>query len=237
MDRTTPAARILVVEDDRKTADLLALYLRHAGHAVFVEHEGDRARQRLKVESFDLLVLDVMLPGTSGLELCRHVRASASTPVVLLTARTSEDQRIEGLELGADDYVCKPFSPRELVARVGAVLRRVPPGADDVLRCGALVLDRSARAATLDRRDVPLTRSEFAILEALMERPGRVRRRAELLARIADGEDLPLDRTVDVHIRNLRRKLEPEASSPRYVETVIGVGYRIAAPRAAAGSA
>jgi DNA-binding response OmpR family regulator len=236
MDRPPPAARILVVEDDHKTADLIALYLRHAGHAVFVEHAGDRARRRLEQEGFDLLVLDVMLPGTSGLELCRHVRATAGTPVVLLTARTSEDQRVEGLELGADDYVCKPFSPRELVARVGAVLRRVPPGGDDVLRCGALALDRAARTATLDGRDVPLTRSEFAILEALMERPGRVRRRAELLARIADGDDLPLERTVDVHIRNLRRKLEPEASAPRYVETVVGVGYRIALPGAVGGA-
>ena len=236
MDRSTPAARILVVEDDRKTADLVALYLRHAGHVVCVEHDGDRARRRLAHEGFDLLVLDVMLPGASGLELCRHVRATAATPVVLLTARTSEEQRIEGLELGADDYVCKPFSPRELVARVGAVLRRAPPGGDDVLRCGALALDRAARTATLDGRDVPLTRSEFAILEALMERPGRVRRRAELLARMADGSDLPLDRTVDAHIRNLRRKLEPEAAAPRYVETVVGVGYRLAVPPAAGGA-
>jgi DNA-binding response OmpR family regulator len=202
---------------------------------VFVEHAGDQARRRLEQESFDLLVLDVMLPGTSGLELCRQVRATAATPVVLLTARTAEDQRIEGLELGADDYVCKPFSPRELVARVGAVLRRVPPGGDDVLRCGGLALDRATCTAAVDGRDVPLTRSEFLILEALMERPGRVRRRTELLARIADGDDLPLDRTVDVHIRNLRRKLEPGASAPRYVETVIGVGYRLVPPRQEGG--
>jgi DNA-binding response OmpR family regulator len=236
MARSTPTARILVVEDDRKTADLIALYLRHAGHAVFVEHDGSQARRRIEQESFDLLDLDVMLPGTSGLELCVHAREATGAAVILLTARTSEEQRIDGLELGADDYVCKPFNPRELVARVNAVLRRAPPGGDDILRCGALALDRGAHNATLDGRNISLTRSEFAILEALMERPGRVRRRAELLARIAEGPDQPLDRTVDVHIRNLRRKLEPDPSAPRRLETVIGVGYRIALPAADGGS-
>ena len=229
MDRIAPAARILVVEDDRTTADLIVLYLRHAGHRVYVEHAGDRAMRRLDQEVFDLLVLDVMLPGASGLDLCRRVRATAGTPVVLLTARTAEDQRIEGLELGADDYVCKPFSPRELVARVGAVLRRVPPGGD-TLRWGSLTLDREARTLTTEGRSLPLTRSEFAILEALMERPGRVKRRAELLERIADGDDAPLDRTIDVHVRNLRRKLESDAAAGRPIETVIGVGYRLAPP-------
>jgi DNA-binding response OmpR family regulator len=233
MHPSPTAARILVVEDDHKTADLIALYLRHAGHNVFVEHAGDRARHRLAQEMFDVLVLDVMLPGASGLELCREVRAAGTTPVVLLTARTSEEQRIEGFELGADDYVCKPFSPRELVARVGAVLRRVPPGANGTLRCGALAIDRQARRVTVDGRDVPLTRSEFAILESLMERPGRVRRRDELLSRITDGNDPPLDRTIDVHIRNLRRKLDPDGPAVRFVETVVGVGYRIALPRSA----
>ena len=232
MERTTPTARVLVVEDDRKTADLVALYLRHAGHLVFVEHDGACALRRLEGESFDLLVLDVMLPGASGLELCRRVRETAGTPVMLLTARTSDDQRIEGLELGADDYICKPFSPRELVARVNAVLRRVPPGGDDILRCGALTLDRGAHSATFEGRGIPLTRSEFAILEALMERPGRVRRRAELLERLSRGEEQPLDRTIDVHVRNLRRKLEQHPSAPRCVETVIGVGYRITLPDA-----
>ena len=232
MDRSLTAARILVVEDDRKAADILLLYLRHAGYTVAVEHTGDAARRRLGQDKFDLLVLDVMLPGVSGLELCREVRAGSGTPVVLLTARTSEDQRISGLELGADDYVCKPFSPRELVARVAAVLRRVPPGGGRVLRYGPLALEPATHTLTVDGHEVALTRSEFAILEALMERPGRVRRRDELLDRIADGNEPPLDRTVDVHIRNLRRKLEAE-SPTRLVETVIGVGYRMAALRPA----
>ena len=230
-DQATPA-RVLVVEDDRTTAELVALYLRHAGHLVVVEHAGDRALRRLDAEPFDLLVLDVMLPGASGLELCRHVRARRATPIVLLTARTAEDDRVAGLELGADDYVCKPFSPRELVARVHAVLRRAPPGGDDVLRWGALALDRLARTAAVDGREVALTPSEFAVLEALLERPGRVRRRAELLGRLADGGDVPLDRIIDVHVRNLRRKLDPDGEPSRFIETVIGAGYRLARPAA-----
>jgi len=171
-----------------------------------------------------------MLPGVSGLELCRRVRAERGTPVVLLTARTTEDDRIAGFELGADDYVCKPFSPRELAARVNAVLRRVPPGAEDVLRCGDVALDRARRAVRVAGRPVELTPSEFALLEALLERPGRVRTRAELLGRLPGGAANTLDRTVDVHVRNLRRKIEPAPEEPRYVETIFGVGYRLAVP-------
>jgi DNA-binding response OmpR family regulator len=223
-------ARILVVEDDRKTADLVALYLRHDGHRVHVEHDGARALARLDEASFDLLVLDVMLPGVSGLELCKRVRAERGTPVVLLTARTTEDDRVTGFELGADDYVCKPFSPRELAARVNALLRRVPPGGADVLRCSDVALDRARHAVDVAGRAVELTPSEFAILEALLERPGRVRTRAELLGRLPGGAANTLDRTVDVHVRNLRRKIEPEPDDPRYVQTIFGVGYRFAVP-------
>ena len=223
------SARILVVEDDRKTADLVALYLRHDGHRVEVEHAGGRALERLAGHAYDLLVLDVMLPGVSGLELCRRARAERPVPVIFLTARTLEEERVEGLELGADDYVCKPFSPRELVARVNAVLRRAPPGGEDVLRAGGVVLDRARRAVRVAGREVDLTPTELSLLEALLERPGHVRTRAQLLARLPGGAAGEVfDRTVDAHVRNLRRKMEPAPDAPRYIETVFGAGYRFA---------
>jgi DNA-binding response OmpR family regulator len=224
-----PPARILVVEDDRTTADLVALYLRHAGHRVRVEHTGDGALVRLGEETFDLLVLDVMLPGADGLEICRAVRAEGATPIILLTARTREDDRVQGLELGADDYVTKPFSPRELVARAHAVLRRAPPGGSEPFRCGELEVDVAAHLVRRGGETVALTPTEFGLLAALVRRPGHVLTRRQLLDALP-GERLDtLDRAVDVHVRNLRRKLERDPSRPRWVLTVPGVGYRFAA--------
>lgn len=220
------AARILVVEDDRKTADLVALYLRHAGHDVRVEHAGDTAQRVLAAEVFDLLILDVMLPGVDGLTLCREARQRTGTAVILLTARTQEEDRVAGLELGADDYVPKPFSPRELTARVQAVLRRVPPASADVLARGRLRIDLARRDATVDGRTVSLTASEFAVLLALARRPGQVLSREQLLAHLPGDTTDTLDRTVDVHVRNLRRKIEPDATAPTFVQTVVGAGYR-----------
>lgn len=227
-------ARILVVEDDRKTAELVALYLRHAGHDVRVQHTGDAAQRLLTTDVFDLLILDVMLPGVDGLTLCREARQRSGTAVILLTARTQEDDRIAGLELGADDYVPKPFSPRELVARVQAVLRRVPPGAGDVLVRGRLRIDIASRALTVDGRAVSLTASEFAMLLTLARRPGHVLSREQLLAHLPGDTSDTLDRTVDVHVRNLRRKIEPDPTAPTFVQTVVGVGYRFAADSPAA---
>jgi DNA-binding response OmpR family regulator len=218
------SARVLVVEDDRTTADLVALYLRHAGHTVHVELAGDRALARLERETFDLVVLDVMLPGVDGLTLCRTVRETSATPVILLTARTREEERIAGLDLGADDYVAKPFSPRELVARVNAVLRRVPPGESGVFVRGAVRIDPARRLVSVDGRAVDLTASEFAILLALGERPGYVLSRARLLDRLPGDSSATLDRTVDVHVHNIRRKIESESCA---IETVVGVGYRL----------
>ena len=217
---------MLVVEDDRKTAELVALYLRHAGHAVVVEHAGDRALARLAREAFDLLVLDVMLPGVDGLTLCRQARSREGTAVILVTARTGEDDRIAGLDLGADDYVTKPFSPRELVARAHAVLRRVPPTADGVIVRGALRIDLGQRRVTLDGKTIELTQSELALLRALAERPGRVLSRARLVEHLPGESDDTLDRTVDVHIRNLRRKIERDPGAPAWIRTVVGAGYR-----------
>lgn len=220
------AARILVVEDDRKTAELVALYLRHAGYDVRVEHAGDAAQRLLAAEVFDLLILDVMLPGVDGLTLAREARQRADTAVILLTARTQEEDRVAGLELGADDYVPKPFSPRELTARVQAVLRRVPPSSAEVLVRGRLRIDLASRDVTVDGRALNLTASEFALLLALARRPGHVLSRDQLLAHLPGDTTDTLDRTVDVHVRNLRRKLEPESATPTFVQTVVGAGYR-----------
>ena len=223
-------ARVLVVEDDRKTAELVSLYLRHAGHTVSVEHTGDRALSRIAQEPFDLLVLDVMLPGADGLALCRKAREREGTAVVLLTARAREEDRVLGLELGADDYVTKPFSPKELVARVQAVLRRVPPQDGDALVRGAMRIDCALRQVTLDGRVVDLTPSELAVLYALALHPGRIVTRGRLLLRLPRDSAETLDRTVDVHIRNLRRKIERDPASPEWIQTVVGAGYRFAPP-------
>lgn len=223
-----PSARILVVEDDRKTADLVALYLRNDGHRVHVEGAGGRALARIESEPFDLLVLDVMVPEVDGLELCRRARARGPTPIILLTARTREEERVEGLDIGADDYVPKPFSPRELAARVRALLRRSPPGDEDVLVRGEIAIDLARRTVRVRGRGVELTPTEFELLAALARRPGHVWSRDRLLELLPGGPFETLDRTVDVHVRNLRRKIEPDPARPVIVETVFGAGYRFA---------
>jgi DNA-binding response OmpR family regulator len=225
------SAKVLVVEDDRKTADLVALYLRHAGHKATVATSGARGLELATDGGFDLLILDVMLPGASGLEICEAVRRKAATPIILLTARTLEDQKIEGLDLGADDYVTKPFSPRELVARVHALLRRAPPGAGEVLRAGDIVVSLETLDAEIGGHRVDLTPSEFAILAALVQRPGRVLSRSQLLDRLPTRGEIALDRTIDVHIRNLRKKLSVSPGGPEHIETVFGTGYRLKAAR------
>ena len=225
MNHAAPA-RILVVEDDRKTADLVALYLRHAGHRPEIATSGSSGLEKAERGGFDLFILDVMLPGASGLEICRRVRESARTPIIVLTARTLEDERIEGLEIGADDYVTKPFSPRELVARVNALLRRAPPGAGQILATGDLRVSLETHRVRLGDTEIGVTRSEFEILVALLERPGRVLTRSQLLHRLPNRGEIPLDRTIDVHIRNLRKKLSVARDGPNHIETVVGTGYR-----------
>jgi DNA-binding response OmpR family regulator len=226
-DLPSRRASILVVEDDATTADLVALYLGHAGHRVATERSGRRAIERLQTESWDLLVLDIMLPGASGLEIAEHVRTTASTPIVFLTARTIEEDRLRGFAVGADDYVTKPFSPRELVARVDAVLRRVPPVDTPPIRYADLVLDHARRDVTVADQPVDLTPSEYAVLSTLLARPGIVFSRAELLDRLPHDGAQALDRTVDVHVSNIRKKLAGGALGTTYVETVFGVGYRM----------
>lgn len=221
---------VLVVEDDAVVAETLTLYLQRAGFDVVVARDGATALRLARERAVALVVLDLMIPAVSGQEVCRRLRGESAVPILMLTARASEDDRVAGLELGADDYVSKPFSPREIVARVQALLRRaaVPASAPPPpVRIGHLEVDLFARQARLAGRSVALTPTEFRLLEALARRPGRPLTRDELVAR-AFGPDFDgLDRTVDVHITNLRRKIEP-GPEPRYVLTVHGVGYRLA---------
>ncbi len=224
------ASRILVVEDDRKVAGLIRLYLEHAGYAVEDVADGRSGLERALATAPALVVLDVMLPELDGFAVCRRLREVSDVPVLLVTARSAEEDRLEGLDLGADDYIVKPFSPRELVARVRAVLRRRPVGVGEedgppLARAG-IVLDPRKRETRVRGALVALTVREFALLHALMRAPGRAFTRDELVDR-ALGEDFDgLARTIDVHVRNLRRKIERDPARPALIKTVAGVGYR-----------
>ncbi len=225
-------ARILVVEDDGKTLASVRLYLEHAGYLVDVASDGRAALARARACPPDLVVLDRMLPLLDGLAVFRALRAESPVPVILLTARTTEEDRLLGLDLGADDYVSKPFSPRELVARVRAVLRRtLPPEEESSLTAEALVVHPLRHEVTRGGVPLRLTPREFALLVALLRTPGRVFTREELRDRAFGRDSDALARTVDAHVMNLRRKLESDPAAPRYIETVFGVGYRFMARR------
>ncbi|SHM57320.1 DNA-binding response regulator, OmpR family, contains REC and winged-helix (wHTH) domain [Actinacidiphila paucisporea] len=222
-----PRRRILVVDDDPTVAEVVAGYLDRAGFAVDRAADGPTAVARAAAARPDLVVLDLMLPGMDGLEVCRVIREDGPLPVVMLTARGDEDDRILGLEVGADDYVTKPFSPRELVLRVESVLRRAgaapPPG--PWLRSGTLALDPAARRALRDGEELPLTIREFDLLAFFLRHPGRVLGREELMRRVWGWEFGDLS-TVTVHVRRLREKIEDDPARPRLISTVWGVGYR-----------
>ena len=221
--------RIVVIEDDAVVAETLTLYLERAGFSVTAAADGVSGLALALGPEVSLVILDLMLPGLDGREVCRQIRLSSAVPVLMLTARASEDDRVAGLEIGADDYVAKPFSPREVVARVQALIRRTgsQPTAPPPIVIGDLQLDLWARRARLKNRVLTLTPTEFKLLEVLGRSPGRVFTREELLARaFGPGYD-GLDRTVDVHITNLRRKLEP-GRQPKYILTEHGIGYRLA---------
>jgi DNA-binding response OmpR family regulator len=224
-------ARILVAEDDPKQADVIRRYLEHEGHAVIVVGDGRLAVDEARRRRPDLLVLDVMMPGLDGLDVCRVLRFETDIPVVFVTARTTEDDVLLGLDLGADDYLTKPFSPRELVARVRAVLRRTGAATtDEVTHHGDLELDRRRARVSIAGTVVELTPKEYALLVALADDPGRALSRRQLIdAAFGFDADL-LERTVDVHIANLRRKIEIDPGHPRYVLTVKGIGYAFAEP-------
>ena len=221
---TAPKGLVLVVEDERPIADLERMYLSREGFGVHVEHDGEAglaAAKRLKPVA---IVLDVGLPGIDGTEICRRLRAAEDwTPILFVTARDEEVERVLGLELGADDYLVKPFSPRELVARVKAVLRRGQTGGGQVLQAGAVTLDPDRRHATIDGRSIDLTATEFDLLAHLMRSPGRVYTRDQLLSAVWGYEAAAGTRTVDVHVSQLRTKLGD--ASP--IRTVRGVGYSV----------
>jgi DNA-binding response OmpR family regulator len=229
------SARILVAEDDPKQATLIRIYLEREGHAVQVVADGCSALDRYRSRRPDLVVLDVMMPVVDGLDVCRILRAESDVPVLLLTARAAEDDVLLGLDVGADDYMTKPYSPRELVARVRALLRRagvVGTGMQAVLRVGDLEIDPGRFEVRVAGRTVTLTAKEFGILEVLAGEPGRVFTRAQIIDRAFGFDQLVLERTVDAHVMNLRRKIEPDAGEPRYVQTVFGRGYRVAVRQA-----
>jgi len=221
----TRARRILIVEDEPKTAASIEVYLRHGGFRTEIARSGLDGLARARDGKPDLIVLDVMLPELGGLEVCKIVRRESAVPIILLTARSTEDDKLLGLELGADDYVTKPFSPRELVARVRVVLRRFEPP-EDKLVSGDLALDPVARELTVRGEPVALTATEFRLVEVLMRSPGRVFSRDELTRRaLGDGHDA-LDRTIDVHIKNVRKKIEVDRANPTRIVTVFGLGYK-----------
>lgn len=224
---------VLLVEDDRATAHLIDLYLRREGYSVTVRHDGSSAVQLALRELPDLAILDVMLPGLDGLDLCRRVREAANVPVIFVTARTTEADRLRGFDLGADDYVTKPFSPGELMARVKAVLRRYhavenPPGAVEV-SIGRITINTRTRRVSVSGQEVRITPVQYRLLCALAHEPGRVFSRDLLVELVLGPHYEGLDRTIDAHVKNLRRIVEPSPANPVYIETVHGVGYRMRA--------
>jgi DNA-binding response OmpR family regulator len=217
--------RVLIVDDDPRVCETLDRYLSHAGYATASALDGPRALEAVQTFAPDLVVLDVMLPEIDGLTICRSLRATSNVPIILLTARSTERDKLTGLSLGADDYLTKPFSPRELVARVEAVLRRAPHDErTQRIVAGEMTIDPARCEVTIAGEQVALTATEFRLLLSMARAPGRVFRRDEL-ARMAIGDDFEgLDRTIDAHIKNLRRKLGPEP-----IVTVFGIGYKFVA--------
>ncbi len=223
---------VLVVEDEPRIASLVRDYLEHAGFAVLTAGDGAGGLVLARARRPDAIVLDLGLPKVDGLDVIRSLRRDSTVPIVILTARGDESDRIAGLELGADDYVVKPFSPRELVARVRAVLRRaeMPPLSDERIQAGDLELEMARRRVTVAGRLVDLTPTEFELLATLAREPGRVWTRSQLLDAVRGFSIETYERAIDGHIRNLRRKLEPDPGSPSHVRTVHGVGYALTEP-------
>jgi DNA-binding response OmpR family regulator len=242
-DTRTP--RIVAIEDDAVVAETLTLYLEHAGYSVVTTADGREGLALARQPGVALVILDLMIPGLSGQQVCRALRETSRVPILMLTARTSEDDRVAGLEMGADDYVPKPFSPREIVARVQALLRRAgepdvgsagagvgaeAAAASGVLRAGSIEIDRWSRQVRVGDQPVTLTPTELRLLEALARHPGRTFTRDELVARAFGPDYDGLDRTIDTHITNLRRKLaQPGSTAPTPIVTVHGIGYKLAA--------
>ncbi|MGZ5150004.1 MAG: response regulator [Burkholderiales bacterium] len=218
------ADRILVVEDEEKLAALLRDYLVQEGFEASVLHRGDQVEEWVRTHETDLVLLDLMLPGKSGLEVCKALRAGTGVSIIIVTARVDEIDRLLGLELGADDYICKPFSPREVVARVKAVLRRVKRG--DTPQDGGLALDDSGYRATLSGKDLGLTAVEFELLKVLVAHPGRIYTREQLMDAMYSDQRVVSDRTVDSHVKKIRKKISAVLPDREIVHSVYGVGYK-----------
>ncbi|MFH1650620.1 MAG: response regulator transcription factor [Chloroflexota bacterium] len=220
--------RVLVVDDDAKTVALVKLYLNRDGYKVLAASDGLEALRLARESHPDLIVLDLMLPGIDGLEVCRILRQESGVPIIMLTALTTDRDKLTGLGLGADDYVTKPFSPGELAARVRAVLRRIPgERGPERVNHGNLIVDFSRHEAYLDGRPLNLTAVELKLLGTLAKSPGRVFSRGQLIENALGNDFEGFDRTIDVHVLNLRRKLEKDPGHPRYLRTVYGAGYKL----------
>jgi len=220
--------RVLVVDDDVKTVELVRLYLNRDGYRVVTAYDGIEALRLARESHPDLIVLDLMLPGLDGLQVCQALRDESDVPIIMLTAKTTDQDKLEGLDLGADDYVTKPFSPRELAARVRAVLRRLPVERGPTeIKHAKLTMNFLKHEVSLDGKPLNLTPVEFKLLAVLIKEPGRVFSRAQLIEKALGYDFEGFDRAIDVHILNLRRKLEPDPSHPRYIKTVYGAGYKL----------
>lgn len=217
---------VLVVDDERVVRDVVARYLERDGYVTLEAADGEEAKRILEREKPALVVLDVMLPGLDGLELCRWIRETSDTPVILLTALSEEDDRIAGLQLGADDYVTKPFSPRELAIRVATILRRTRRLENEIYRFGAVEMNLTTREVRKNGMPLTLTLKEFDLLQTFLAHPRRVFKREELMDRVWGYRSVLETGTLTVHIRRLREKLEDDPSKPRFLQTVWGIGYR-----------
>jgi DNA-binding response OmpR family regulator len=221
---------VLVVDDERQIAEIARDYLQHAGFAVITASDGASALEMARTKRPDLIVLDLALPRLDGLDVAKALRRDSNVPIIMLTARVEEADRLRGLEIGADDYITKPFSPRELVARVRAVLRRVDglSAAGELVRLADLTLDVTRLKVTRRGSSIDLTPTEFQLLATLARQPGRVFTRAQLLDAVRGVEVESFERAIDAHVKNIRRKLEPDPRNPRYILTVYGIGYKCA---------
>jgi DNA-binding response OmpR family regulator len=221
------AKKILIIDDEAKIVEICQDYLKAAGFVVISALDGNTGIDKYRREKPDLIILDLMLPGIDGLDVCREIRRESTTPIIMLTARVEETDKLIGLELGADDYITKPFSPREMVARVRTVLRRSQGDSTaDVIRAGELILDRNRFSAEIRGREIALTPTEFEILATLASQPGRIFSRSQLLMAVRGVAFESYERAIDSHMRNLRKKLDPEGADPEWIITVHGVGYK-----------
>ncbi len=219
---------ILIIEDEAKIAAILKEYLEKSGYRATISGRGDQAVALVRKLSPDLMLLDLMLPGMDGMSICREVKKFSTIPIIMITAKVEEIDRLLGLEIGADDYICKPFSPREVVARVKAVLRRVhPESTENNLSIGPIALDEAGYVAKVNGKALDLTPSEFKLLQVLISQPGRVFSRDELLARVQGYDCDGYDRTIDSHIKNLRKKIAIHLPDQEIITTIYGLGYKM----------